>query len=96
MTDKSKHYNRLINESSPYLRQHAQNPVDWYPWGQEAFKKAKEENKLIFLSIGYYSCHWCHVMEEESFEDLEVAKLLNGNYIAIKVDREGRKDIDAI
>ncbi|WP_379129850.1 thioredoxin domain-containing protein [Paenibacillus sp. sgz500958] len=88
--------NRLINEKSPYLLQHAHNPVDWYPWGDEAFAKAKSENKPIFLSVGYSTCHWCHVMERESFEDEEVAKLLNDNYIAIKVDREERPDIDTL
>ena len=86
--------NRLIYEDSPYLRQHAHNPVDWYPWGEEAFSKAKEENKLIFLSIGYSTCHWCHVMEEESFEDKEVAALLNQDFISIKVDREQFPQID--
>ncbi|HAG44597.1 MAG TPA: thioredoxin domain-containing protein, partial [Clostridium sp.] len=88
--------NRLINEKSPYLLQHAHNPVDWYPWGEEAFEKARRENKPIFLSIGYSTCHWCHVMEGESFEDEEVAKVLNDNYVAIKVDREERPDIDSI
>lgn len=88
--------NKLIDEKSPYLLQHAHNPVNWYPWGEEAFKKAKEENKPIFLSIGYSTCHWCHVMEKESFEDIEVAKLLNENFVSIKVDREERPDIDHI
>ncbi|WP_246582742.1 thioredoxin domain-containing protein [Clostridium mobile] len=88
--------NRLINEKSPYLLQHAYNPVDWYPWGEEAFKKAKEEDKPIFLSIGYSTCHWCHVMERESFEDEEVAKRLNDVFICIKVDREERPDVDNI
>lgn len=88
--------NRLINEQSPYLLQHAYNPVDWYPWSEEAFKKAKTEDKPIFLSIGYSTCHWCHVMERESFEDEEVAEVLNQNFIAIKVDREERPDIDNI
>jgi len=91
-----KHENRLINEKSPYLLQHAYNPVNWYPWGPEAFEKAKLEDKPIFLSIGYSTCHWCHVMERESFEDEEVAQLLNDNYIAIKVDREERPDVDNI
>jgi len=86
--------NRLIHEKSPYLLQHAYNPVDWYPWGEEAFAKAKRENKPIFLSIGYSTCYWCHVMEKESFEDEEVAKLINEHYVAIKVDREERPDID--
>lgn len=88
--------NRLINEKSPYLLQHAHNPVDWYPWGAEAFEKAKAEDKPIFLSIGYSTCHWCHVMERESFEDEEVARVLNDNYVAVKVDREERPDIDHI
>ena len=88
--------NRLINEKSPYLLQHAYNPVDWYPWGEEAFAKAKEEDKPIFLSIGYSTCHWCHVMAHESFEDEEVANLLNQYFIAIKVDKEERPDIDSI
>ncbi|WXG46778.1 MAG: thioredoxin domain-containing protein [Candidatus Atabeyarchaeum deiterrae] len=90
----SKGTNRLIHEKSPYLLQHAHNPVDWYPWGQEAFDKSKKENKPIFLSIGYSACHWCHVMEKESFEDLEVARLLNESFVCIKVDREERPDID--
>jgi len=94
--NKDKAANRLIHEKSPYLLQHAYNPVDWYPWGQEAFEKAKQEDKPVFLSIGYSTCHWCHVMERESFEDKEVAEILNKNYIAIKVDREERPDIDHI
>lgn len=88
--------NRLFLENSPYLNQHAHNPVNWYPWGEEAFKKALKEKKPIFLSVGYATCHWCHVMEEESFEDLEIAEFLNRNYVAIKVDREERPDIDAV
>ena len=88
------HGNALINEDSPYLQQHVDNPVNWYPWGEEAFSKAKKEHKLIFLSIGYSTCHWCHVMEEESFENEAVAKLLNDNYIAIKVDREEYPQLD--
>ncbi len=88
--------NRLSKEKSAYLRQHATNPVDWYPWGKEAFDKAKEENKPIFLSIGYSSCHWCHVMEHESFENAEVAKVLNAHFVAIKVDREERPDVDDV
>jgi len=88
--------NKLISEKSPYLLQHAHNPVDWYPWGEEAFEKAKLENKPIFLSIGYSTCHWCHVMEHESFEDEEVAKLMNEVFVSIKVDREERPDIDNI
>lgn len=86
--------NHLQNEYSPYLKQHANNPVDWYPWGEEAFEKARQENKAIFLSIGYSACHWCHVMEKESFEDENTAKILNEHFIAIKVDREERPDID--
>jgi hypothetical protein len=86
--------NRLILEDSPYLLQHAHNPVDWYPWGKEAFDKAKRENKLIFLSIGYSTCHWCHVMEKESFENLAIARQLNQHFVAIKVDRESRPDLD--
>lgn len=88
--------NRLIHEKSPYLLQHAWNPVDWYPWGEEAFEKARREDKPIFLSIGYSSCHWCHVMERESFADEEVAELLNEHFVSIKVDREERPDIDHI
>jgi uncharacterized protein YyaL (SSP411 family) len=88
--------NRLVHEKSPYLLQHAHNPVHWYPWGEEAFGKAREENKPIFLSIGYSTCHWCHVMERESFEDQEVADLLNAHFISVKVDREERPDIDQI
>lgn len=88
--------NRLVKEKSPYLQQHAYNPVDWYPWGEEAFQKASRENKPVFLSIGYSTCHWCHVMEHESFEDEEVAKILNELFVSIKVDREERPDIDAI
>lgn len=88
--------NRLIHEKSPYLLQHAYNPVDWHPWGDEAFALAREADKPIFLSIGYSTCHWCHVMERESFEDPEVARLLNGAFICIKVDREERPDIDNV
>jgi len=87
--------NRLINEKSPYLLQHAYNPVDWYPWSDEAFERAKKEDKPIFLSIGYSTCHWCHVMEKESFEDEEVAEILNKVFVCIKVDKEERPDIDA-
>ena len=86
--------NALINEDSPYLQQHVHNPVNWYPWGKEAFEKAKKENKLIFLSIGYSTCHWCHVMEEESFKNEAVSKLLNDDYVSIKVDREEYPQID--
>jgi uncharacterized protein YyaL (SSP411 family) len=82
--------NRLARERSPYLLQHAGNPVDWYPWGDEAFEAARRGNKPIFLSIGYSTCHWCHVMEHESFENDEVARLLNASFIPIKVDREER------
>ncbi len=88
--------NRLIHEKSPYLLQHAHNPVDWYPWGEEAFQKAKAEGKPIFLSIGYSTCHWCHVMAHESFEDAETAEALNRNFVCIKVDREERPDVDAV
>ena len=88
--------NRLIHEKSPYLLQHAYNPVDWYPWGDEAFEKARQEDKSIFLSIGYSTCHWCHVMEHESFEDPEVARLMNATFISIKVDREERPDLDHV
>src|SRR6266478_7688503 len=94
--DKPKHTNRLAKEQSPYLLMHAHNPTDWYPWGPEAFEKAKKEKKLIFLSIGYSSCYWCHVMERESFNNEEVAKILNESFICIKVDREERPDIDHI
>jgi len=94
MQIKGRKPNRLINEKSPYLLQHAYNPVNWYPWCEEAFEKAKKEDKPIFLSIGYSTCHWCHVMEKESFEDEEIAKILNENFVSIKVDREERPDID--
>ena len=88
--------NRLAHEKSPYLLQHAHNPVDWYPWGEEAFEKAARENKPVFLSIGYSTCHWCHVMERESFENDEIARVLNEHFVAIKVDREERPDIDRV
>ncbi|MBI3009078.1 MAG: thioredoxin domain-containing protein [Candidatus Omnitrophica bacterium] len=88
--------NRLIKEKSPYLLQHAHNPVDWYPWGDEAFDKAKKEDKPLFLSIGYSTCHWCHVMEEESFSNPDVARIMNKYFVSIKVDREERPDIDGI
>ncbi len=91
-----KNKNKLANESSPYLLQHANNPVDWYPWGNEALNKAEAENKLIIISIGYAACHWCHVMEHESFEDTSVAQVMNDFYISIKVDREERPDVDQI
>jgi hypothetical protein len=93
---KPRHANRLVSETSPYLLQHAHNPVDWYPWGEEALKRAKAESRPIFLSIGYAACHWCHVMERESFEDAETARMLNESFVAIKVDREERPDLDAI
>lgn len=86
--------NELIHESSPYLLQHAHNPVNWYPWGEKALKKAKDENKMIIISIGYAACHWCHVMEKESFEDTAVAQIMNEHFISIKVDREERPDVD--
>ncbi|MCI0745814.1 MAG: thioredoxin domain-containing protein [Verrucomicrobia subdivision 3 bacterium] len=97
ITDKpASHSNRLAREKSPYLLQHQHNPVDWFPWGEEAFAKARSENKPIFLSIGYSTCHWCHVMERESFESEEVAKFLNAHFVSIKVDREERPDVDKI
>ena len=88
--------NRLANETSPYLLQHANNPVDWYPWGPEALEKAQSEDKPILLSVGYSACHWCHVMERESFENPAIARLMNHSFVNIKVDREERPDIDAI
>src|SRR5262245_58878763 len=88
--------NRLAGEKSPYLLQHARNPVDWYPWGEEAFAKARTESKPIFLSIGYSTCHWCHVMERESFENDAIAELLNRFFVSIKVDREERPDVDRV
>src|SRR6188472_1572762 len=88
--------NHLVTENSPYLLQHANNPVDWYPWGEEALNKAKSEDKPIFLSIGYAACHWCHVMAHESFEDEETARLMNERFVNIKVDREERPDLDSI
>jgi len=96
MTERQTKPNRLIHEKSPYLLQHAYNPVDWYPWGDEAFEKSKSENKPILLSIGYSTCHWCHVMEEESFMDLDIAELMNDNFVCIKVDREERPDLDKV
>ena len=96
MKKEHKYTNNLINESSPYLLQHAHNPVNWYPWNETTLKKAQKENKLILISIGYAACHWCHVMEEESFEDEEIAKIMNENFICIKVDREERPDVDQI
>src|ERR1700712_174124 len=88
--------NRLARESSPYLRQHAHNPVDWFPWGEEAIARARQLDRPIFLSIGYSACHWCHVMEHESFENEGIARVLNENFVAIKVDREERPDLDQI
>ena len=90
------HTNRLIHETSPYLLQHAHNPVDWFAWGEEALAEARAKDKPIFLSIGYSACHWCHVMEHESFEDPETAALMNELFVNIKVDREERPDLDAI
>src|SRR5438132_4425430 len=87
---------RLILETSPYLLQHAHNPVDWRPWGDEAFATARREGRPVLLSIGYSTCHWCHVMEEESYEDLEIAEFLNAHFVAIKVDREERPDVDEV
>jgi Highly conserved protein containing a thioredoxin domain len=92
--DGGQHYNRLVFEASPYLLQHAANPVDWYPWGEAAFERARELDRPVFLSIGYATCHWCHVMEHESFEDAAVARLLNEAFVAVKVDREERPDLD--
>ena len=91
-----KHTNRLSNETSPYLLQHSHNPVDWFAWGDEAFEKARKEDKPILLSIGYSACHWCHRLREESFENEEIAKLINEHFVSIKVDREERPDIDQI
>jgi len=96
MSGKSREPNSLINESSPYLLQHAYNPVNWLPFGEQAFKKAKDENKLVLISIGYSACHWCHVMEKESFEDEETAVIMNENFVCIKVDREERSDVDML
>ena len=95
-TQMSKHTNRLAHEKSPYLLQHAHNPVDWYPWGEDAFAKARRENKPIFLSVGYSTCHWCHVMAHESFENEEVATIMNREFVNIKVDREERPDVDRV
>src|SRR5690348_12760044 len=88
--------NRLALETSPYLLQHADNPVDWYPWGEEAFARAREDDKPLLISIGYAACHWCHVMEHESFEDPEIAAFMNDHFVCVKVDREERPDVDAI
>ena len=88
--------NRLAGETSPYLLQHAENPVDWYPWGEEALTRARAEDRPILLSIGYSACHWCHVMEHESFEDPDTAALMNEHFVSVKVDREERPDLDAV
>src|SRR4249920_3610605 len=94
--DEVRHTNRLAAETSPYLLQHAHNPVDWHPWGPEALRRAKAEDKPIFLSVGYSACHWCHVMERESFESESIAQLMNASFVNVKVDREERPDIDDI
>src|ERR671914_2300730 len=88
--------NRLARETSPYLLQHKENPVDWYPWGEEALERARQEDKPILLSVGYSACHWCHVMEHESFEDEETARMMNERFVCIKLDREERPDLDSI
>ena len=88
--------NRLAEETSPYLQQHAENPVDWYPWGEEAFERARREDKPVLLSVGYAACHWCHVMAHESFEDDTTAQVMNERFVNVKVDREERPDVDAI
>lgn len=94
--NKPKLPNRLINETSPYLLQHAYNPVKWFPWCDEAFAKAREEDKPVLISIGYSACHWCHVMEHESFEDETTTRIMNENFVNIKIDLEERPDIDRI
>ncbi len=96
MSEPHKHTNRLAAETSPYLQQHAHNPVDWYPWGDEALQAARDHDMPILLSIGYSACHWCHVMERESFEDESTAALMNEHFVCIKVDREERPDLDSI
>src|SRR5258708_27832570 len=96
MTTHAPFTNRLAGETSPYLRQHAHNPVDWYPWGPEALQRARQLDRPIFLSIGYSACHWCHVMAHESFEDEEIGSLLNDYFVSIKLDREERPDLDQI
>src|SRR4029078_3641669 len=96
MQPQAKFTNKLIDETSPYLLQHAHNPVDWYPWSDEAFERAKSEDKAVLVSIGYSACHWCHVMEHESFEDEETARVMNENFVNIKVDMEERPDVDQI
>jgi uncharacterized protein YyaL (SSP411 family) len=88
--------NRLASETSPYLLQHAENPVEWFPWGEEPLAKARAEDKPILLSVGYAACHWCHVMAHESFEDSEIAALMNERFVSVKVDREERPDVDGI
>src|ERR671930_804753 len=88
--------NRLAHETSPYLLQHAENPVDWYAWGEEALERARREDKPILLSVGYSACHWCHVMERESFENHEIARIMNEHFVNVKVDREERPDVDQI
>ena len=88
--------NRLSNQTSPYLRQHAENPVDWFPWCEEAFEEARERDVPVLLSVGYSACHWCHVMAHESFENDEIAALMNESFVNVKVDREERPDVDAI
>src|SRR5258708_28206532 len=88
--------NRLAGETSPYLLQHSENPVDWYPWGEEAFARARDEDRAVLVSIGYSACHWCHVMEHESFEDDTTAQLMNELFVSVKVDREERPDVDAV
>ncbi|MEI8113818.1 MAG: thioredoxin domain-containing protein, partial [Bacteroidia bacterium] len=93
---KQEYTNDLIHETSPYLLQHAHNPVNWQPWGEKALQQAKSEDKLLLISIGYSACHWCHVMEHESFEDPEVARVMNQHFVCIKIDREERPDIDHI
>jgi hypothetical protein len=90
------HTNRLSQQTSPYLLQHAHNPVDWYPWGPEALEKARKEDMPIIVSVGYSACHWCHVMERESFENEKIAEIMNEHFVCIKVDREERPDVDAI
>ena len=95
-TDARGHRNRLASETSPYLLQHADNPVDWYPWGEEAFERARDEDKPLLLSVGYSSCHWCHVMAHESFEDESIAALMNEAFVSVKVDREERPDVDSV
>ena len=92
--EKKKQRNRLAEEKSPYLLQHAENPINWYPWCEEAFAQARARNVPVFLSIGYSTCHWCHAMAHESFEDEQIGKILNDRFVAIKVDREERPDID--